>query len=130
MENSSCTRPQKTNFEPADIDGNIASINYTYRGYGYPLGAMVPHAQYLMGAEVLVKGLKPVPGENLLVILPFYYIFPLIGCLFVPLLYKMTSVLSQTVNPLKLFEYIREYKINMITAIPEIYELFLIAETN
>jgi len=23
--------------EPADIDESIASINYTYRGYGYPL---------------------------------------------------------------------------------------------
>lgn len=110
---------------PADIDDRIASINYTYRGHGYPLGAMVPHAQYLMGAEVLVKGLKPKPGENMLVVLPFYYIFPLIGCLFVPLLNKMTSILSQTVNPLKLFEYIPQYKINIITAIPEIYELLL-----
>jgi len=76
-----------------------------------------------MGAEVLLKGLKPKPGENMLVILPFYYIFPLIGCLFVPLLYKMTSIFSQTVNPLKLFKYIPQYKINIITAIPEIYEL-------
>lgn len=113
----------KNQSDPADIEERIASINYTYRGYGYPLGAMVPHAQYLMGAEVLVKGLKPVPGENMLVILPFYYIFPLIGCLFVPLLYQMTSVLSQTVNPLKLFDYIRKYRINSITAVPEIYEL-------
>lgn len=113
----------KNKFDPSDIDGNIASINYTYRGYGYPLGAMVPHGQYRMGAEVLVKGLRPEPGENMLVVLPFYYIFPLIGCLFVPLLYKMTSVLSHTVNPLKVFEYIQEYKINIITAVPEIYEL-------
>ena len=113
------------NIEPADIDERIASINYTYRGYGYPLGAMVPHEQYLMGARVLVKGLKPESGENMLVVLPFYYIFPLIGCLFVPLLYRMTSVLSQTVNPLKLFDYIRKYQINIITAVPEIYELLL-----
>ncbi|MDA3791260.1 MAG: class I adenylate-forming enzyme family protein [Desulfobacula sp.] len=113
----------KNKYEPAEIDDGIASINYTYRGYGYPLGAMVPHSQYLIGAEVLVKGLKPKPGENMLVILPFYYIFPLIGCLFVPLLYKMTSILSLTVNPLKLFKYIPQYKINIITAIPEIYEL-------
>jgi long-subunit acyl-CoA synthetase (AMP-forming) len=113
----------ETKLEPADIDGNIASINYTYRGYGYPLGAMVPHSQYLMGAEALAKGLNPMPGENMLVVLPFYYIFPLVVCLFVPLLYKMTSVLSQTVNPLKLFEYIRQYRITLITAVPEIYEL-------
>jgi long-chain acyl-CoA synthetase len=108
---------------PAEIDDSIASINYTYRGYGYPLGAMVPHSQYLMGAEVLEKGLKPKPGENMLAVLPLYYIFPMIGCLFVPLLNQMTSILSQTVNPLKLFKYIPQYKINIITAIPEIYEL-------
>jgi long-chain acyl-CoA synthetase len=115
----------KQSHEPADINDSIASINYTYRGDGYPLGAMVPHAQYHMGAEVLLKKVKPEPGENMLVILPFYYIFPLIGCLFAPLLNKMTSILSQTVNPLKLFQYISQYKINIITAIPEIYELLL-----
>ena len=49
----------------------------------------------------------------------------MIGCLFAPLLNKMTSILSQTVNPLKLFQYISQYKINIITAIPEIYELLL-----
>jgi len=113
----------KKSHEPAEIDEHIASINYTYRGYGYPIGSMVPHTQYLMGAEVLLKKVKPEPGENMLVILPFYYIFPLIGCLFAPLLNKMTSILSQTVNPLKLFQYIPQYKINIITAIPEIYEL-------
>jgi long-chain acyl-CoA synthetase len=110
---------------PADIADRIASINYTYRGHGYPLGAMVPHSQYLMGAEVIVKKVRPKPGENMLVVLPFYYIFPLIGCLFLPLLNKITSILSQTVNPLKLFEYIPKYKINIITAVPEIYELLL-----
>ena len=35
----------------------------------------------------------------------------------------MTSILSQTVNPLKLFKYIPKYKVNIIIAIPEIYEL-------
>lgn len=107
---------------PADIDDKIASINYTYRGYGYPLGAMVPYEQYRTGAEGLAKGLYPVLGERMLVVLPLYYIFPLVVCVFVPLLYKLTSVLSHTVNPFKLFEYIREYKINLITAVPEIYE--------
>jgi long-chain acyl-CoA synthetase len=109
--------------EPADIDETIASINYTYRGYGYPLGAMVPHTQYLHGAKVLVDGLQPEPGENMLVLLPFTYIFPLIGCLYVPLLYHITSVLSCTMNPLNLFGFINKYKINIITAVTEIYEL-------
>jgi len=111
------------NFKPVDIDDAIASINYTYRGYGYPLGAMVPHVQYLHGAKVLVDGLRPEAGENMLVVLPFTYIFPLIVSLCVPVLYGMTSILSGTVNPLNLYRFISDYKINVITAVPEVYEL-------
>jgi long-chain acyl-CoA synthetase len=106
-----------------DIGDNIASINYTYRGFGYPLGAMVPHGQYLHGAEVLASGLRPGEGESMLVILPYTYIFPLIGCLIVPLLYGITSMISTTLNPLHLFNFIREHDINIITAVPEVYEL-------
>jgi long-chain acyl-CoA synthetase len=112
-------------YDPADIDDSIASINYTYRGYGYPLGAMIPHGQYLMGAEVLEDGVQLHKGENLLVILPMQHIFTLIGCVFLPLLYQITSVISYQKNPLRLFEYIQKYKINNILAVPELYDLFL-----
>jgi long-chain acyl-CoA synthetase len=78
----------ETRLEPADIDGRIASINYTYRGYGYPLGAMVPHEQYLMGANILEVGVQLKKKERLLIILPMQHIFTLIGCVFLPLLAK------------------------------------------
>lgn len=107
----------------SEFDASVASINYTYRGYGYPLGARISHDQYLLGAEALVKGLKPAAGENMLVVLPFSYIFPLIGCLCVPLLNRMTAVISGTVNPMHLFGIIKKYQINIITAVPEIYQL-------
>lgn len=53
-----------------EIADDIATVNYTYRGYGYPIGALVPHRQYLHGAEVLQQGLQGKPGERMLVILP------------------------------------------------------------
>src|SRR4030042_3579227 len=56
------SRKRAASGEPADIGEEIASINYTYRGYGYPLGAMVPHSQYLHGARALAEGLKPEAG--------------------------------------------------------------------
>jgi long-chain acyl-CoA synthetase len=113
------------NREPADIDESIASINYTYRGYGYPLGAMVPHAQYLFGSQILQEAVKLNEGERLLVILPMQHIFTLIGCVFLPLLYHVTSVISHRRNPLRLFELIKEHDIHYILAVPEVYELFL-----
>ncbi len=109
--------------EPVDLDESIASINYTYRGYGYPLGTVVPHGQYLAGAEALVEGLRPAPADRMLVVLPFSYIFPLIGCLCVPLLNRVTAVISGTVNPLHLFGIIKKFDISIITAVPEVYEL-------
>ncbi|MGA2639910.1 MAG: class I adenylate-forming enzyme family protein [Spirochaetia bacterium] len=106
-----------------DIPDDIASINYTYRGYGYPLGAMISHAQYLHGARVLQDGLQAAAGEKMLVILPMAHIFTMVGCILVPLLYRMTSVIVDTLNPRLLFQYVRDFRIEHITSVPEIYEL-------
>jgi long-chain acyl-CoA synthetase len=124
-ENGKLRLHQKTTpkVQPAKISDEIASINYTYRGYGYPLGAMVPHVQYFHGAKVLQSGLQAMPKEKMLVILPMSHIFTLIGCIFVPILHEITSVIANTMHPRKIFELINEFKINHITAVPEIYLL-------
>ena len=116
---------QKTTgkIKPAEISGEIASINYTYRGYGYPIGAMVPHVQYIHGAKVLQAGLQADPKERMLIVLPMSHIFTLVGCIFVPLLHGVTSVIANTMHPRKIFEIIRQFDINHITAVPEIYLL-------
>lgn len=109
--------------KPAEIASEIASINYTYRGCGYPLGAMVPHVQYIHGAKVLQAGLQARAMEKMLIVLPMSHIFTLIGCLFVPILHGVTSVIANTIHPRMIFELIEEFKINHITAVPEIYLL-------
>ncbi len=106
-----------------DIPDDIASINYTYRGYGYPLGAMISHDQYLHGARVLQDGLQGSAGEKMLIILPMAHIFTMVGCVLVPLLYRMTSVIVDTLHPRLLFQYIRDFRIEHITSVPEVYEL-------
>ncbi len=105
------------------VPEDVATINYTYRGYGYPLGSMATHSQYLHGAKVLQAGLQSLPGDSMLVILPMSHIFTLIGCIFVPLMYKLTAVISRSLNPRKLFSIIKKHSIQHILSIPEIYEL-------
>ena len=124
-ENGKLKLHQKTikKIKPAKISDEIASINYTYRGIGYPLGAMVPHVQYIHGAKVLQAGLQAKPKEIMLIILPMSHIFTLIGCIFVPILNGITSVIANTMHPRKIFKLINEFKINHITAVPEIYLL-------
>ena len=104
-----------------EMPDEVATINYTYRGYGYPLGSMVPHSQYLHGARVFWEGLRAEQTEKTLVILPMSHIFTLVGCVVMPLVYKMTAVVLSTLHPRRLFDCIREHQIDHITAIPEIY---------
>jgi len=106
-----------------DIPDDIASINYTYRGYGYPLGAMVSHDQYLHGARVLQDTLQGAAGEKMLLILPMSHIFTLVGCVLAPLLYRMTSVIVESIHPRFLFQCINEFRIEHVTSVPEVYEL-------
>jgi len=59
----------------------------------------------------------------MLVILPMGHIFTLVGCILVPLLYRMTSVIACTLHPRHLFRYIQENRIDHVCSVPEIYEL-------
>jgi long-chain acyl-CoA synthetase len=106
-----------------DVPDGTASINYTYRGHGYPLGAVVPHAQYLHGARVVQDGLYGYPGESMLFSIPVSHIFTLVGCVILPLLYGLTSVIARTIHPRAIFDYFDTYEIEHVTAIPEIYRL-------
>ena len=114
----------KRNQNPSGLDPDIAAILYTYRGYGFPLGALISDHQLLHGAEVLQEGLQGAAGERMLVMLPPHHIFTIVGCYLVPLCYKMTAVISETVNPRRIFQLIAEHRIANITAIPELFALF------
>jgi long-chain acyl-CoA synthetase len=108
---------------PGDIDGEIVSINYTYRGYGYPLGALLPEGQYLHGARVVQDELAGSPGDVMLILLPLSHIFPMICGLFLCLLYRLTALIARTMHPRLIFGYIHRYKVDYVIAVPEIYEL-------
>jgi len=107
----------------AEIPEGIASINYTYRGYGYPLGALVPHSQYLQGALGFQNCVRCQAGEALLAILPFSHIFSLVGCILVPLLFRLTTVISRSISPRSVFSSIREHGISYVVSIPEILSM-------
>ncbi len=115
-------RGETTN-PPEDIAGEIVSINYTYHGYGYPLGALLPEEQYLHGARVVQDVLAGRPGDVMMVLLPLSHIFPMVCGLLLCLLYRMTVVIAHTLHPRLIFEYIDRYRVNYMTAVPEIYEL-------
>ncbi|MFP4534481.1 MAG: class I adenylate-forming enzyme family protein [Spirochaetaceae bacterium] len=111
--------------ERAPFDGSLASINYTYRGLGYPLGAMITPEQYLHGARVLQEGLQGEEGDPMLFAIPMTHIFTLVGCLLVPILYGMPMVVARTLHPRRTFDAIERLGVCHITAVPELYRLLL-----
>jgi acyl-CoA synthetase (AMP-forming)/AMP-acid ligase II len=107
------------------LSDEITSINCTYRGDGTLLGSMATEEQYLLGARVLQDGLQAHPGDTMLYPIPMSHIFTLVGCIFVPLFFGVTGVIARTIHPRVLFETIARYRVNHITAVPEIYRLLL-----
>lgn len=106
-----------------NIPDDVATINYTYRGYGYPLGSMAPHNQYTVGALAFLECLQANPGDRMLVSLPMSHIFTLIGCLVAPLFKGITAVVARTMNPRHLFSLIEKEKIAHLLSVPEVYDL-------
>lgn len=103
----------------------VASINYTYRGYGYPLGAMLTHGNYIHGAAGYIRLVDPSLNQRFLLILPISHIFTLIGCVVVPLLRGSTVVIMKNIIPSKIFKAIGQYKIDFLVSVPTIYQILL-----
>jgi len=119
----SVAKPAPQNAPPVDVGKDTVSINYTYRGYGYPLGALLHEQQYIHGATVVQDELAGRPGDVMMILLPLAHIFPMVCGLFLCLLYRITALIVRTLHPRLIFEYIDRFRVNYMTAVPEIYEL-------
>lgn len=101
-------------------DNTVASINYTYRGYGYPLGAMLTHGNYKAGAEGYVYTVGLNERQKTLLVLPIFHIYSLMSCIVVPFLTKGTIIMADAF-PKKVLIKIDREKINVINLIPQFY---------
>lgn len=99
----------------------IATINYTYRGTGEPLGAILTHGNYHHGAIGYVRLTEASTSQRMLLITPMSHIFTLVSCVIVPLLRGATVVIMKNFIPSHIFRAIEEYKIDFMIAVPTIY---------
>ncbi len=123
----------KANFEQEDnyaIGNNtendqIATINYTYRGWGYPLGVISTQKNYVEGVSAYIKTTQMDSSHRVLSLLPLSKIYPLVGCMLAPLICGATVVISTNYMPKSVLKAIDNFKINRLTAVPSIYKLLL-----
>ena len=100
---------------------DVASINYTYRGYGYPLGVMLTHANYVYGAFSYIRHRKTSKTQTHLLVLPCTHIFPLIGCILAPLLVGAKVVILDNYSPKRIFHAISSHKVNILVLVPTLF---------
>jgi long-chain acyl-CoA synthetase len=102
-------------------NNQIATINYTYRGLGKPLGAMLTHGNYHHGAIGYLRLTRVTTNQRILLVTPMSHIFTLVSCVIVPLLRGATVVIMKTFIPTHIFKAIEEHKIDFVIAVPTIY---------
>jgi len=100
---------------------HVATINYTYRGLGEPLGAVLTHGNYHHGAIGYIRLTKLVTSQRVLLITPMSHIFTLVSCVIVPLLRGATVVIMKTFIPSHIFRAIEDHRIDFLIAVPTIY---------
>lgn len=106
-------------------DRHPATINYTYRGLGFPLGAVLSHQNYWEGISTYIETTRVSAKHRVISLLPLSHIYPLVGCVLAPLVSGATIVISTNFMPRSIFKLIEEYKINYLTIVPAIYNLLL-----
>lgn len=99
----------------------IATINYTYRGLGEPLGAVLTHGNYHHGAIGYIRLTKFATSQRVLLVTPVSHIFTLVSCVTVPLLRGATVIIMKSFIPTHIFKAIEKHKIDFIIAVPTIY---------
>jgi len=102
-------------------NNQIATINYTYRGKGEPMGAVLTHGNYHHGVIGYIRLTKLATTQRVLLITPMSHIFTLVSCVIVPLLRGATVVIMKSFIPGHIFKAIEDHKINFIIAVPTIY---------
>ncbi|MEW6380879.1 MAG: AMP-binding protein [bacterium] len=103
----------------------VASINYTYRGYGYPLGAMLTHNNYIHGAYNYIRHRKSSPDETVLLVLPCNHILPLVGCILVPLLVGGKIALLDSYSPKHILRAISSFNVNILVMVPTLFHILV-----
>jgi long-chain acyl-CoA synthetase len=104
---------------------HIATINYTYRGIGYPLGALLSHKNYVEGVLAYIENTEMGSQHRVLSLLPLSHVYPLVGCMLAPLASGATIIISRNYMPKSIIKKIGAYTINHITLVPLIYNLLL-----
>lgn len=105
---------------PPDL---LATVHFTYKGVGYPLGAKHTYEHYAREADALVRFYRPVPDHTFLCALPLSHIYALNGCVLMPLYAGGATAIVRSAKPQHVLRFAKTHGANVICLVPPLYRL-------
>lgn len=115
-----------TDFKPADVDlDDIASLSFTSGSTGTPKIVGLSHSNVVNLYET-VKFYRPVmkTGYIFYGFLPLYHVFGFVVNMMAPLSLNCSVLLQHEMNPKKFLADFKEYRPQIIPAVPRVWEIF------
>lgn len=112
-------RPQE--LAPPSDDQDV-SCHFTYKGLGYPLGALHTYGNYSRCVDALTRTYPGTAHDNLLVVLPMQPIYGLVSNVLAPLASGQRLVILQRPTDKSLVELAAHHRIRFLCVIPMMAE--------
>lgn len=92
--------------------------HFTYKGLGYPLGALHRYGAFSYGADALAAAFPPVGDDANLVVLPFHQVYGLVSSVVAPLSRGCPLVMPRRFSPRRLLGLIASERIRYACLVP------------
>lgn len=108
----------------ADMNA-ISTFLYTSGTTGKQKAAMLTHKNLVFNAEQCRLGLKGLPEDNYMCVLPMFHVFAFTACVLMPLWSGATVVIMESFQPKELIENLIKEKITVFMGVPAMYVVLL-----
>jgi long-chain acyl-CoA synthetase len=118
----------KASREPTDFvienEDRTALILYTSGTTGNPKGVMLSFKNLLANLKAVCQDVPIyVPGDRIMILLPFHHILPLVGTIVAPLYSGGTMVLNTSLAAEDMLATLKQFKVTMMIGVPRLYQL-------
>jgi long-chain acyl-CoA synthetase len=103
--------------------GLLATVHFTYKGLGYPLGAKHTYEHYARAALAMGRFYRPGPDHTFLCALPLSHIYALTACVLTPLCTGGASAIVKSAAPQLVLRFAKTHGANVICLVPALYRL-------
>lgn len=112
-------------FVDATDENAISTFLYTSGTTGRQKAAMLTHKNLVFNAEQCRLGLKGLPEDNYMCVLPMFHVFAFTACVLMPLWSGATVIIMESFQPKEVVETLIREKITVFMGVPAMYVVLL-----